>query len=595
MKAFRGLVTSYSPTFMPKNAARDLQDAGINSKHAKGFYANLKTAVEQIAKNGEYWQEYRAMGGFSSSVFQDTLAADSGYAGFASIAGMFEKGDFTPNGLKKMFKTLGKSAKALCKGVENLNNFVEQVPRLAEYIASRKAGDSIKVAMNNSAEVTTNFGRHGRTSKKLNAILIPFLNANLQGFDKMFRNASEAVTSTQAVRSLARLITKAVLIGMVPMLLNMLMYDDDEEYEALRDADKENYFLIKVSDDSFIRIPRGRVASVIGGAMRRTVKAAKGEDPDIKGYIENVSTQISPVESLSRDIFSPLRDVAANQTWYGARIEGMEFEDTKPRDRYDESTSSIAIALGKVFNQSPKKIHYVLDQYSGVIGDLLLPATSGKENKGLFSGNLTVDSVLSARWTTDFYDLYEKTNYKKTEGDEEAAYVIRYLNRVKKSVKALNEEIDAIRAGNSTNVQKLKEVRVIRALINAEYKAALDSVENVRAAVAATDGIENETLRDAEVTRIVFGAESALRNYDGNVYAKYAPLAEAGVSFDDIYDFYFSSLLIESDRDSTGEVVQGSKKRKVLDLLREMDIPVEQKILLAEAKGYKVSAYDLGN
>lgn len=595
MKAFRGLVTSYSPTFMPKNAARDLQDAGINSKHAKGFYANLKTAVEQIAKNGEYWQEYRAMGGFSSSVFQDTLAADSGYAGFASIAGMFEKGDFTPNGLKKMFKTLGKSAKALCKGVENLNNFVEQVPRLAEYIASRKAGDSIKVAMNNSAEVTTNFGRHGRTSKKLNAILIPFLNANLQGFDKMFRNASEAVTSTQAVRSLSRLLTKAVLIGMVPMLLNMLMYDDDEEYEALRDTDKENYFLIKVSDDSFIRIPRGRVASVIGGAMRRTVKAAKGEDPDIKGYLENVSTQISPVESLSRDIFSPLRDAASNQTWYGSRIEGMEFEDTKPRDRYDESTSSIAIALGKLFNRSPKKIHYVLDQYSGVIGDLLLPATSGKENKGLFSGNLTVDSVLSARWTTDFYDLYEKTNYKKTEGDEEAAYVIRYLNRVKKSVKALNDEIDAIRAGDGSNVDKIKEVRVIRALINAEYKAALDSVENVRAAVAVTDGIENETLRDAEVTRIVFGAESALKNYDGNVYAKYAPLAEAGVSFDDIYDFYFSSLLIESDRDSTGEVVQGSKKRKVLDLLREMDIPVKHKILLAEAKGYKVSASDIGN
>lgn len=595
MKLFRDGVTTYNPVFSPKNAARDLQDAGINSKHAKGFYANLKTAVEQIAKNGEYWQEYRAMGGFSSSVFQDTLAADSGYAGFAGIAGMFEKGDFTPNGMKKMFKTLGKSAKALCIGVENLNNFVEQVPRLAEYIASRKAGDSIKVAMNNSAEVTTNFGRHGRTSKKLNAILIPFLNANLQGFDKMFRNASEAVTSTRVVRSLARLITKAVLIGMVPMLLNMLMYDDDEEYEALRDTDKENYFLIKVSDESFIRIPRGRVASVIGGALRRTVKAAKGEDPDIKGYIENVSTQISPVESLSRDIFSPIRDAAANQTWYGARIEGMEFDDTKPRDRYDESTSSIAIALGKLFNTSPKKLHYVLDQYSGVIGDLLLPATSGKENKGLFSGNLTVDTVLSARWTTDFYDLYEKTNYKKTEGDEEAAYVIRYLNRVKKSVKALNDEIDAVRAGDGSNVEKLKQVRAIRALINAEYKAALDSVENVRAAVAATDGIENETLRDAEVTRIVFGAESALRNYDGNVYAKYAPLAEAGVSFDDIYDFYFSSLLIESDRDSTGEVVQGSKKRKVLDLLREMDIPVEQKILLAEAKGYKVSASDLRN
>lgn len=593
MKLFREGVTTYSPVFTPRNAVRDIQDAGLNSKHARLFAKHLRTAPMEILKNSENWRLYRSIGAFSSSVFQDTLGAGEGYAGFESIALMFKDGDVTPSKLKKAFNLLGKSGKAYFKAVENVNNFVEQIPRFAEFCASLEAGDSVDVALYNSAEVTTNFGRHGKLSKKLNAVLIPFLNANLQGFDKMLRNVGDAVTAPQAVRATAKLLTKAVLVGMTPMLVNMLMYGDDDEYEALRDTDKENYFLIKVSDDSFIKIPRGRVASAIGGILYRGSKIAKGEDPDLKGYAENVWTNLSPVDSMSRDIFSPWRDVASNTTWYGSKIEGQEFDDTRPSERYDESTSSIAIALGKVFNQSPKKIHYLLDQYTGVVGDLILPATSQKENRGLFSGNLTIDSVLSNKWSTKFYELYDETNYKKTEGDESATYEIKYLNRVKKAIKAVNDEIDAIRTGEGTNGEKLQKVRVLRALVNEQYKSALDSIEAVREAIENTKGIEDETLRDAEITRIVFGAETAIKQYDKKVYEKYSALADAGVSYDDIYDFYFSSYGIESDTDKYGNVIDGSKRKKVFDLINAMDIPVEQKVLLADAKGYTVKDGDI--
>lgn len=593
MKLFREGVTTYSPVFTPRNAVRDIQDAGLNSKHARLFAKHLRTAPMEILKNSENWRLYRSIGAFSSSVFQDTLGAGEGYAGFESIALMFKDGDVTPSKLKKAFNLLGKSGKAYFKAVENVNNFVEQIPRFAEFCASLEAGDSVDVALYNSAEVTTNFGRHGKLSKKLNAVLIPFLNANLQGFDKMLRNVGDAVTAPQAVRATVKLLTKAVLVGMTPMLVNMLMYGDDDEYEALRDTDKENYFLIKVSDDSFIKIPRGRVASAIGGILYRGSKIAKGEDPDLKGYAENVWTNLSPVESMSRDIFSPLRDVASNTTWYGSKIEGQEFDDTRPRERYDESTSSIAIALGKVFNQSPKKIHYLLDQYTGVVGDLILPATSQKENRGLFSGNLTIDSVLSNKWSTKFYELYDETNYKKTEGDESATYEIKYLNRVKKAIKTVNDEIDAIRTGEGTNGEKLQKVRVLRALVNEQYKSALDSIEAVREAIENTKGIEDETLRDAEITRIVFGAETAIKQYDKKVYEKYSALADAGVNYDDIYDFYFSSYGIESDTDKYGNVIDGSKRKKVFDLINAMDIPVEQKVLLADAKGYTVKDGDI--
>ena len=178
---------------------------------------------------------------------------------------------------------------------------------------------------------------------------------------------------------------------------------------------------------------------------------ASGEDADLKGFAKNAMEQITPASNMTRTIFSPIFDVKNNKTWYGTDIEGREMESKAPRDRYDESTSSIAIFIGQAINASPKKIHYLLDQYSGVIGDFVLPATSKKEHKGFLLGNVTLDSVTSNKFSEKFYELYDKTVYADTAGDEIASYQLKYLNRVKKSVSELNKEIDAIRANLLAN------------------------------------------------------------------------------------------------------------------------------------------------
>ena len=590
-KQFKRGVTSLNPAFMLRNPIRDLQDAGLNSKHPALFAKKLPTAAMRILKNSENYQLFRAMGGYASTVFDGALADRVGYAGFESIAALFSETD--ARGLKRAWKKLSAPAKALLTGVENANVLLEQMTRFAEFEASLEAGDSVAVALNNSAEVTTNFGRRGRLTKVANATIMPFLNPAVQGFDKMFRNVGDAFTGGHMVRGLSTLIAKAAVIGVAPMLLNALMYDDDEDYEKLRETDKENNFLIKTGDGTFIKIPRGRVASVIGGLYNRGSKLAKGEDAELDGYLENVVSQVTPVENVSRTIFSPLFDVANNKTWYGGEIEGREFEDTAPKNRYDESTSSIAIALGKVFNYSPKKIHYLLDQYSGVVGDFVLPATSGKEHKDFFSGNFTLDSVTNNKYSEKFYALYDKTQYAETAGDEAAAYRLKYLNRVKKSVRELNREIDEIRNGDGTNAEKLQEVRVVRALINAAYDSALKSVGTVDKAIEATKGIEDETLRDAEITRMVFGSESAIKNYSATVHDKLSRLYAVGVEWDELYVYYFAMRGLTGDKDKNGNTIQGSLKRKILSVVNALDVTPEQKILLLAEKGYVARTGDI--
>jgi hypothetical protein len=586
-------VTSLNPAFAIRNPIRDFQDAGLNSKHPLLFAKQMAGLAQKgIATNSERWELYRAMGGFSSTVFDGALHKQAGYAGFESISELFAAVEGETD-LKAAWRKLSAPAKAIFRSVENANAFLEQTTRFAEFCASLDAGDSPAVALNNSAEVTTNFGRRGRITKVLNATVIPFLNPAVQGFDKLFRNVGDAFTGGHWVRGVATLITKAAIIGIAPMLLNSIMYDDDEEYEKLRETDKENNFLIKTADGTFIKIPRGRLASVIGGLYNRGDKLAKGEDAELAGYASNVVSQITPVENVSRTIFSPIFDLKNNRTWYGGEIEGREWDDTAPRDRYDESTSSIAVAIGQAINYSPKKIHYLLDQYSGVVGDFVLPATSKKEKRDFFSGNFTLDSVTSNKLSERFYDVYDKTAYADTAGDEAATYRLKYLNDVKKAVRDMNKELDEIRNSDLSNTEKLQQTRVVRSLINAAYDSALKSLDAVNADIEETAGIEDEVIREAEINRRVFGAEYALKQYNEKTYEKYVLLNGGGIGYDELYAYHFATLGIESDLDKKGNVIEGSKKKKILAVINSLDLPKEQKLILLYSRGYTAKDGDI--
>ena len=575
-KIYKTLVTSYSPAFILRNPIRDLQDAGLNSKNPVEFAKNLPLAYKEIASNGKYWELYRAMGGFSSSVF-DTQK------GFTSKVG------------KRGLSSIEKNAKGIIKSpftmIENANVVVEQATRLAEFMASLKKGNTAEQALLDSAEVTTNFGRKGKLAKKLNATVMPFLNPAIQGADKIYRNVKDAFVSKKKAKAFALLITKAALIGIVPHVLNMLMYKDDEDYEILDETVKENYYLFKVGD-KFIRIPKGRLVSVLAGAANRITLMARGKDPDIKSYLKNISTQITPVDSMSRTIFSPFVDVATNTTWYGSAIEGRQFENTAPRDRYDESTSSIAIVIGQAINYSPKKIHYLLDQYSGVIGDFILPATTKKAEKDYISNSFVTDPVVSNKLSSEFYKLYDQAQYGKTAGDDKSTYYVKYLNETKSAVNKVYKEISEIQNSNLSSAEKLQQTRVLRIAINNMYKSAINDYEIVGAAIEATAGVD-EKFRYTEIVHLVYGAERALETYDDKVYEKCSLFNNAGIDYETLYYYYFATLGLESDVDNEGNTIAGSKRGKIVEIINSLNVSDEEKLLLLCYRGYSIKDGDI--
>lgn len=561
-KAFKVLVTSANPVFLIRNAVRDIQDAGLNTKFGvKNFTKNYVRAITEISKNSNLWELYRAMGGSNVSYFD------------------FDKG------FKKAQSKHGFEA-GWRKVISNANAFVECLPRFAEFISSIEAGNTAEQAMLDAADVTTNFARTGTITKKLNSTIIPFLNPAIQGASKAVRN----ITGIRSIKEAAIIAAKATLIGIAPFVLNSLLYNDDEDYKDLREEDKENNYVFKIGD-VFLKIPRGRMASVIAGATNRTIKSFSGEDADWKGYLKNASTQMNPLENMARTIFSPFMDVANNTTWYGSAIEGREFENKSPAQRFDESTSSIAIAMGKLLNYSPKKIHYLLDQYSGVIGDFALPATTKKAERDFLSGNFTIDPVTSNKLSDQFYDMYYEAQYAKSDDpdDKIAEYQVKHLNRVKYAISKLFDEKDKIQNSDLSDKEKLAQTRAIQILINEAYKTAVNDFELITNAIKATAKVDDQ-YRYAEITRLVYGAEKALEVYDEKVYETSKLIKKTGISYDNFYKYYFGIKDIKSDKDKNGNTISGSKKTKVIERIDALNIPEEKKLLLIAYSGYTLNS-----
>lgn len=163
--------------------------------------------------------------------------------------------------------------KAGLRHIIKANNFIESVPRLAEYIASREAGASVEVAMLDAARVTTNFAAGGKLTKALDRNGATFLNASVQGALQQARNFAEA--KQNGFKGWASLAARYAALGLPAVLLNNMIWDDDEEYQELPDYITNNYYIIgKYGEGSFIRIPKGRVAAVIQNAVWISSRAA---------------------------------------------------------------------------------------------------------------------------------------------------------------------------------------------------------------------------------------------------------------------------------------------------------------------------------
>lgn len=612
---FKALCTGYNPFFMIRNGVRDWQDAGFYSTDWKTWKKMYWSAWTQIRKNGEIWQQYKALGGTYASML-----------------------DYTTGMVKEPKNALGKAA----AWYESLGQAIEAAPRLAEFmtILANKGGsktvDGVKTgkftqsdlmeAMLGAADITTNFARGGSVTKALNRYLVPFLNPSIQGFDKFIRNATE----TRSVKAAGSLILKAALMGIAPALLNALAYRDDDEWDDIPANTKANYYLINagklLGDGYWIKIPKGRAIAVLSTAAVYGKEKLDGEDVKFSDVFEVIKSNIAPTDIFNQNIATAWTQAKLTNpdnpgtTWYGGNIESDRLQNYRPEDRYDEKTDELSKAIGKLFKVSPKKVNYLLDQYTGVIGDLLLPliTPATKSSHWLLAAPqaaFTIDTTSTNKTTGEYYDLLDDLKYDANDGDIGAGITRKYVSHAGDEVNDYYAQIRAIQNDKSlSDGEKNRIVRALKAQLIERQKEIIAQAEPYREAVSdylkahpelSTDndaaiaeyaelyGItedQAESRMDAivyrEANREVFGAEYALRTYNADVYDKARTAYAKGVSYDTYYDYYFATKEMHADKDENGKSISGSKKAKVVEYINSLDIPPEQKDALYVAAGY---------
>lgn len=532
---FKGLVTGYNPFFLVRNTVRDLQTAGLYTRDSVAFAKNYPSAIREIAQEGEYWRLYKAMGGVYSSVFN--------YA----------------TGTTKEPTTM---AGRFMDRVEALNMATEQAPRLAEFMSVIKKAEAngevtqkvLADALHAAADVTVNFGRSGTLGKWLNANFVPFLNPGIQGFDKMVRR----VTETRGAKEWAKLAVRATLLGIAPSLLNRLLYHDDDEWAQLRDSDKDTNYMFKLGNGIWLKIPKGRELSVLGITASRITDLAQGSKVDWRDYIATVGNQVAPANPLKSNIASTIVDSglldASNpgRTWYGGNIESQRLQSYAPGQRYDSSTDVISKAVGGALNVSPAKLNYILDQYSGVVGDIVLPLLTPQAERNPFSKAFTVDVKTNNRVGNDFYAERDELTYAKNGGDQAAAVVSRFWARQASSCSEIWKEIREVETSKLSDKEKRRQTRELKEAVTTIQANALEVEETYRKAaeryVAA--GLDtDEAYREAN--RECFGAEYALEAYNKDVYARAQNAYENGVGYDAFYDYYFATKGMKATDDES--------------------------------------------
>ncbi len=628
----RGVLTQYSPTFPITNGIRDYFDMFIYNKHAHRlpkFHAlALKGIFTRSGKEGEMFKEYMSYGASNASIFE--------YA--------------NTNAGKKPRYT---KARAVFEKIDAINFMIEQSPRFAVYLETvdrlekqRKKGknkytdEEIKtIASYNAADATLNFGRSGTYIKAANTYGATFLNAGVQGADRLRRMFAQTAEGTlkEQILSVIGLTIKATLLGMAPNavitvlwnsgIMRAIVGDDDydrvkREFDEMSDFTKINYLVFWING-TWIKIPTGRVLSWLWSHIYLAEEVGDGDMDPLDAIIaqaQNFAENILPANPITNGILGPLVEVALNKNWMGYAIvdDWNKREDGFRYLEYDEDTTEAAKAIAafghyitgtiwgredsRVLDLSPMKLDYLMQQYFGSYSGIVMPFFSGSQvsvsEKGYealmsMAQKFYIDPVYSNRLANDYYTAKNYVDaVSKVYGDD-TPYAIAsdYFKEHGEKLKKVRDEIDAVNGNTSLSRKERKEkARELRERLNDLYREGFNGWKDILSyAMQNYDGKDRNRSTYNDAIGSVKGAEYSISTLSDTAQEQYKACSADGVSAEAFYDAYKFSQEVKSTRDANGKEVEGeSKQDKVTAYLESRDASAaEKKSMWKNLFGYK--------
>jgi hypothetical protein len=432
-----------SPAYKIRNLIRDAVQSAAVSQVGLNVFDNVAKGLALSSRDNPTFIDALIGGG----VFEMGVAHEGDQA--KMIKRLIDKGVSYGTILDTPEKIKGALGKALDWYNEQGNRF-ENANRLTLY---QKLIDEGKTHLEASfaARDLMNFSSQGSfRAIKVVSQLVPFFNARLQGLYKLGRDGitptyrliyntatGKPIEASDKIKAQSFMVVSSAV--MLASTLLYLAFKDDEDFQRREDWDRDNFWWFKIDDVQY-RIPKPFEIGALGTIAERTIEQVMDENVEGKVFAKRMQSILVDTFSLNPvpQFAKPLIDLYANKdSFTGAPIESAGLERLSKQERFTDSTSALAKALGGISQagsriltmspeaegMSPVQVDYAIKAYLGWLGgtaasvsDKAVQPWSEVEKPGkplvdtIGMGFIKTMPETQSKFATAFYDNNKKIN-----------------------------------------------------------------------------------------------------------------------------------------------------------------------------------------
>jgi hypothetical protein len=248
----------------------------------------------------------------------------------------------------------------------------------------KRTGDWVEAAY--QALSVINYGRRGRNPQlRLVTATVPFLNARIQGLDKLY----QAATGTSGVtrdrrKNIQRFVVRAgIMVGLTGLYYAMI--SDDELYDNENQEVKDNYYLIPIKKADLanrepgfaVKIPIPFEVGILFKTIpERILDMSYGDttSKDLRDSLLRATTSTLAFNPVPQAVL-PILETAVNyDTFTGRPIVPQYMQDRDAIAQARFGTNELARRAGEATGISPLKLDHLMNGYLGSLGTYTLDA-----------------------------------------------------------------------------------------------------------------------------------------------------------------------------------------------------------------------------
>ncbi len=469
---------TFGPAFRIANILRDTLHTAVVSPGFTPFIDSARGVIKVWQKSPEYIA---------------VMASGSGFG-----KGWVDSGDpkAQARAIDKIVRSEGKQARNWILDTprkiwdfwDRIGHASEMAARVQKYskMMAEENGNHLESAY--EARDLLDFHRTGAAnSVRVLVATVPFLNARIQGMDRMYRGAKD--------NKLA-FFTKGALVASASLMLWGLFKDDDR-YKELEDWDKWQYHHFWIGKQHF-RLPKAfEVGAIFSSLFETAANVIDGQEGG-KFFLAFIAHSLFQTFAMSPPTaVAPLIEIFANKSFFTGRpIENLSMQRLPVGDRARPWTPEILQALGRGQNLiSPVKMETLIRGYTATIGTVFVtlvdamyrlatdapdrPAWRIQDMPGI--GRFARADVGGTKYSSRYYDFARDVeelvgtlrNYKAVGEYDKAREMTKKLRnklRFKSFLNATNRRLSVIR-------KKEKLIWISRTMEPGEKRRRLDDLQ----------------------------------------------------------------------------------------------------------------------